>query len=245
METLRQTAKTVRISDIVNGTFVRKEGMDPSYVLTKSGEKISRAKITGTLIAKFMSDDGNYSSVTIDGDNDGIRAKAFSEDADFFDKFELGDNVLLIGKVREYNGENYIIPEIMKKVGNDYESYHRLKILKKLVKKKKINDIVKKQKDKFADFEELKKYLIKKHKFDEKDVEGVLENLGEKEKKKEKDHKPMLLELIEKLDEGEGVEFKKLLKDSKIEESVFQETVGELLTDGICYEPKPAVIKKV
>jgi len=245
METLRQTSKVVRISDLVNGTFVRKEGMEPSYVLTNLGEKISRTKIFGTVVDKFMSEDGNYSSVTVDDDTDAIRVKAFKEDADFFDKFNVGDNVLLIGKVREYNGENYVIPEIMRKVGNDYEGYQKLKVLKGLLEKKKINEIVQKQKDKFADFEELKKFMIKKYGFDEESIGSVLENLGEKEKKKEKDYKPLLLETIEKLDKGSGVKTKKLLEEVKIEESVFQEAVNELLSDGICYEPKPGMIKKV
>jgi len=219
--------------------------MEPSYVLTKLGEKVSRAKMVGTIINKFMSEDGNYSSVTVDDDTDAIRVKAFKEDADFFDKFNVGNNVLLIGKVREYNGENYIIPEIMKKSETNYENYHKLKILKQLLEKKKINDIVKKQKDKFADFEELKKYLVKKHKFDEKDIDSVLENIGGKEERKEKDYKPMLMELIDKLDKGEGVEIIKLLKESKLNENNFQEAVNELVTDGIWFEPKPGVVKKV
>jgi len=133
----------------------------------------------------------------------------------------------------------------MRIVTNDYEGYHKLKVLKQLSGKKKINEIVQKQKDKFADFEELKKYLIKKHGFDEKDVESVLENLGEKQKKKEIDYKPLLLELIEKLDKGKGVKFKKLLEESGIQESIFQEAMNELLVEGICYEPRPMVIKKV
>jgi len=162
-----------------------------------------------------------------------------------FDKFNVGDNILLIGKVREYNGENYIIPEIMKKSETNYENYHKLKVLKQLLKKKKINDIVQKQKDKFADFEELKKYLVKKHKFDEKDIDSVLENISEKEEKKEKDYKPMLMELIDKLDNGKGIEIRKLLEESKLNENNFQEAVNELVADGIWFEPKPGVVKKV
>jgi len=151
----------------------------------------------------------------------------------------------LIGKVREYNGENYIIPEILKKSEINYENYHKLKVLKKLLEKKKINDIIQKQKDKFADFEELKKYVIKKYNFDEKDVDSVLENLGEKERKKERDYKPMLMELIDKLDKGKGIEIRKLLEESKLNENNFQEAVNELVTDGLWYEPKPGVVKKV
>lgn len=245
METLRQTTKVARISDLTTGEFVRKEGMEPSYILTKLGEKISRTKIVGTIVDKFMSDDGNYSSVTIDDETDAIRTKAFKEDADFFDEFEIGDHVMLVGKVREYNDENYIIPEILKKVNHNYASYHKLKILKELVKEKKINELIKEKWDKFADLDELKKYMKKKHGIEEKEIEGVLESLGDKEEKKKKDYKPMLLELLDKLDKGEGVTFKELLKKSELEEDLFQETVNELLTEGICYEPKPGVIKKV
>lgn len=245
METLRQTAIPARIFDIVSGTFVRKEAMEPSYILTNLGEKISRTKIVGTVVEKFMSEDGNYSSVTVDDDTDAIRVKAFKEDADFFEKFNVGNNVLLIGKVREYNGENYIIPEIIRKVESDYEIYHRLTILKQLSERKKIYDILQKQKDKFADFEELKKFIIKKYEFDEKIVQDILETIGEKEEKKEKDYKPLLLENVDKLDDGSGVEIRKLFEESKIEESAFQEAVNELLMEGVCYEPSPGVIKKV
>jgi len=245
METLRQTAAPSRISDIVSGTFVRKEAMEPSYILTSLGEKISRTKTVGTIVEKFMSEDGNYSSVTVDDDTDAIRVKAFKEDADFFEKFNVGNNVLLIGKVREYNGENYIIPEIIRKVANDYEIYHKLSVLRQLTERKKIYDIIQKQKSKFADFEELKKFMIKKYGFDEKIIQDILETVENKEERKEKDYKPFLLENIDKLNEGEGVEIRKLLEESKIEENIFQEAVGELLTDGICYEPRPGVIKKV
>jgi hypothetical protein len=245
METLRQTTKVARISDLVNGEYVRKEGMEPSYILTNLGEKISRAKIVGTIVDKFMSDDGNYSSITIDDDTDAIRAKAFKEDADFFEEFDIGDHVMLIGKVREYNDENYIIPEILKRVDHNYNNYHKLRILKDLSKEKKISELVKEKWDKFADLDELKKYMKKKHGIKEEEIEGILESLGDKEEKKEKDYKPMLLELIDGLDEGKGVTFKKLLKESDLEDDIFQEAVNELLAEGICYEPKPGVIKRV
>jgi len=118
-------------------------------------------------------------------------------------------------------------------------------VLKELVQKKKIYERVQKNKDKFADFEELKKFMIKKYGYAEKEIDGMIETLGEKEKKKEHDHKPMLMELIEKLDKGKGIEIKRLLEESKIDENSFKEAVGELLSDGIWYEPKPGVVKKV
>lgn len=244
METLRQTTVRSRISDVVNGKFIRKEGMEPSYVLTELGQKISRAQLLGTIVDKFMSEDGNYSTITIDDDSDSIRIKAFREDSNIFDNFEIGDLVMVIGKVREYTDENYIIPEIVKKIVNpNYEALHKLEVLKQLLKNKKVLEDIKKEKEKFANVEELKKYA-EKHDLDTEAVEAVVETLTEEETE-EKDYKPLVIETLDKLDEGEGVEFKRLLVESKLPENTFEEVINELLSDGICFEPKPGVLKMV
>ena len=235
-----------RISDIVTGKFIRKEGLEPSYVLTSLGQRISRVKLVGTIIDKYMSEDGNYSSLTLDDESDSIRIKAFKEDASILEKFEIGDLVLVIGKVREYADENYIVPEVIKKVMNpDYESLHRLEVLKQLVQQKKAIKIIRREKENFLDLGELRNFIIKKYGINEQTVDGVLEILSAEEETKEKDYKPLLLETIEKLDDGNGVEMKKLLEESKLPEDVFKEVIDELLIEGLCYEPVPGVVKKV
>jgi RPA family protein len=192
-----------------------------------------------------MSEDGNYSSVTLDDDSDSIRIKAFKDDSKIFDNMEIGDLVMVIGKVREYAGENYIIPEIVKKIANpNYESLHKLEILKQFLKQKKDLENIKKDKDKFANLEELKTYVKKEYGIDEDTADAVIESLSTEGEIKE-DYKPLLLETLEKLDKGEGIEFKKLLEESKLPENVFEEVVNELLSEGICYEPSPGVMKKV
>ena len=98
MENLRQTTVKARISDVINNKFVKKEGLEPSYILTELGQKISRVNLVGTIIDKFMSEEGNYSSITMDDDSDSIRVKAFKEDSNIFDNLEVGDLVTLIGK---------------------------------------------------------------------------------------------------------------------------------------------------
>lgn len=245
MENLRQTTVKARISDVVNSKFIKKEGLEPSYILTELGQRISRANLVGTIVDKFMSEDGNYSSITLDDDSDSIRIKAFKEDSNIFANFEIGDLIMVIGKVREYAGENYIIPEIVKKIADpNYESLHRLETLKQLLKQKKDLENIKKDKDKFANLEELKTYVKKEYGIDEDTADAVIESLSTEGEIKE-DYKPLLLETLEKLDKGEGVEFKKLLEESKLPENVFEEVVNELLSEGICYEPSPGVMKKV
>jgi RPA family protein len=245
METLRQTMVKSEISDLVNGSFVRKEGFDPSYVLTGLGKKISRVKLVGTVTNKFMSEDGNYSSITVEDDSGGIRAKAFGEETGIFDSVDLGSIVTVIGKVKEYNGEKYVSPEIVRKADINYENMHKLEVIKGRTGQKKVFDTVKSEMGKFSDIGEMKKYLVKKHEIDETELDGIIEDMVGKEEVKEKDHKPFLLDLIDQMDKGKGIEIKKLLTESKLKLEVFEEVMNELITEGLCYEPKPGFVKRV
>jgi len=245
MNTLRQTTVKANISNIINGKFTKKEGLEPSYVLTNRGQRISRVKFVGTIVDKFMSEDGNYSSVTVNDDSGSIRIKAFRDNVNTFDNLEMGNLVLVIGKIREYAEEHYVIPDIVKKVADpNYESFHRLQVLKQILKQKKILEAVNKEKENFADMEALKNFIVKKYRADSQTVEGIIETITEEERAKEKDFKPLVLETIDNMDEGDGVEMIKLLEESKLPENVFEEVMNELLSEGICFEPNPGIIKK-
>lgn len=128
----RQTAKKVRIKDIMQGKWVKKEGFDPSFIVTPYGEKVSRTRVMATVVNKFVNEDETFCSITIDDTTDTIRAKTFKTVAPLGDLKE-GDLVDLIGKVREYNDEVYIIPEVVYKVANPNMLFLRkLELIKKL-----------------------------------------------------------------------------------------------------------------
>ncbi len=124
----RMTARKVRISDLVAGSFVRQEGMEPSYVETAAGP-VARARVMATVMNVFRSEDGNFGSVTLDDGTDTIRAKAF-KDLKVLGDLKAGDLVEAVGKVREYNGELYIMPEVITKVGPNMELLRRAELLK-------------------------------------------------------------------------------------------------------------------
>lgn len=246
MENLRQPTIPSRIIDITKGKFIQQEGMQPSYIITKLNQKIARAKIVGTVTDKFLRDDNNYSVLTIDDSTDSLRIKAFREDVSKLENIEIGDSVMIIGKVREYNNENYIIPEIIKKLENpNYESLHKLETLKFILEQKKITELIEKNKDNFTDLEELKKFLSKKYNISGETTEAIVSSLDEKQQKKEKDYKPVVIKKIEELDTGDGVEVKILFDACNIKEETFEEVINELLSDGICFEPKPGILKVV
>lgn len=246
MEVKRQTAVRARISDLTNFMFIKKEGLESSYVLTDLGMRISKAKLVGTVIDKFISEDGNYSSITLSDDTDTIRVKAFKEDVEIFDELERGDLAMIVGKVKQYADENYLIPQIVRKITDpNVEILHKLDVLKSIKAQKKIFDIINREKDKFADLEELKLFLKKEYLIDPSIAEGVLEFLIQSDKIKETDYKPLIIEKIKELDKGKGVEIAKIIEEVKIPVTLLTELLNELLSDGICYEPNPGVIKLV
>ena len=127
----RMTAKKIRVADLTNGRWVKNEGLEPSFIVTPAGEQVSRARILGTVVSKFVSEDENFASITIDDSTDTIRAKTFKT-VKPLDVIQIGDIVDLIGKVREYNAEIYVMPEIVRKIMDpNTELLRRLELIAK------------------------------------------------------------------------------------------------------------------
>ncbi|MCK4521197.1 MAG: hypothetical protein KAU20_01395 [Nanoarchaeota archaeon] len=113
----RLIAYKVRVKDILNGKYVKEEGWNPNYIVLESGRQISRINIIGTVIEKPFSENLNYQSVVLDDGSGKISVRSFEED-NKIDGLNIGDTVLIIGKLREFGSEKYIIPEIIKKIDN-------------------------------------------------------------------------------------------------------------------------------
>lgn len=156
----RMTAIKVKISDLTSGEWVKKEGMEPSFIVTKNREKVSRARVLATVVGRFISEDGNFGSLTLDDGTDTIRAKCFKE-LNVLQPVEIGRFVDVIGKVREYNDEIYIIPEIMRNVDNpNLELLRRLEIMQKIRNLKKQPRDALDEKLPEADKEDLRKKVL-------------------------------------------------------------------------------------
>jgi RPA family protein len=238
---IRLPAKKARIWDLVNGRFFpgNKTNMKPSFLITPLGEKISRANLIATVTEKFLNESENYGSLTLDDGTEAMRAKVFRENVKLLKEIEVGDLVLVIGKVKEYWGEIYLNAEIIRKIENlNYENFRKLEILRNFIERNKIVEDIRSVAEE-ADEKTAKKYAKEKYGMDEECV-GLIVEL-----KREIDYKPKILEIIESLDEGEGVEIGKLLETIKLPENVIEKAINELLNEGRIYEPKPNVLKKV
>ena len=244
MEKRRAIAKKARIVDLVNGVFFHGSRVDmkPSYLITPFGEKISRVNLIGTVIDTFVSEDGSYGSFTLDDGSASIRTKVFGSKVDFLKKISNGDLALVVGKLKEYNGEIYVAAEIVKKLEDlNHETLRKIEILKDLKKKVKMVEEIKNLLNSMSE-EELKEYVEKKYGLDEECLNVVRENL---KVGKEIDYKPKILEIIESMDKGEGVEISKIFEVVDLPERIIENVMNELLSSGELFEPKPGFFKRV
>lgn len=121
----RQVAYKTRISDLLNGV-ITKDDISAGYI-RMNGLNVSRASIIATVV--FKSEEANYASAMIDDGTGRISLKSF-ENKKIFLKIDVGDAVLVVGKIRQYNDEKYIIPEIMKKIDTGWASHRKLELEK-------------------------------------------------------------------------------------------------------------------
>lgn len=113
----RQIAIKTSIRTILDGMFIAKEGWEPHIIRTK-GMDISRVNILGVIVAKQVQNAMlNYEHCLIDDGTGKITLRSFN-DMTIFNRVGVGDVCLVIGRPREYGGEIYIVPEIVRPMEN-------------------------------------------------------------------------------------------------------------------------------
>ena len=110
----RQVGFKAAISSILKGNF------------TKDDLSASRVSVMATLV--YKSED-IYSGAIIDDGSGRIPLKNFENRA-ILEDADVGDAVLVIGKVREFGDEKYILPEIVKKISMGWINVRKIEFNK-------------------------------------------------------------------------------------------------------------------
>ncbi|TFG33061.1 hypothetical protein EU527_08815 [Candidatus Thorarchaeota archaeon] len=125
----RMTAVRASISDIINGNYGEENG---PHVISPFGVELRRVVLVGFVVNKFNKDASSegkrFVSITLDDGTDTIRVKVWGEeDAALLDEVKENILALVIGKVRKYEDETYIVPEIVKEITDpNYMGLHLL-----------------------------------------------------------------------------------------------------------------------
>ncbi len=241
MEKKRIHSVKTRIKPLTSGRYIAQEGFNPNYVLTKHGTRLSRVRILATVVDKFISESGKFASVTLDDGTDTVRAKVFNA-VSMFDSIGVGSEIDLIARVKEYQGEIYLAPEIITIVHDP--NMHLLRELELKLQDKETEakrKLIHEHRQQVADMMELERLMRERYGIQPEEVEAVLQTQEEPED----DKKGEVLKLIEKLDDGNGCDYAELLKASGLPEDAIDSVVNELLEEGVCFEPRPGKIKKL
>jgi len=133
-------APKVYAMELASGEFVRGGGSARSYLRMWNGEDVEKARLMGTIVQKFVSNDQNYCAITIDDGTETIRIKGWREDAAAMLPFEVGQIVDVMGYVREYDGEVYLSPISIARITDpNWEPLRELEIYK--LRKVKKNEL--------------------------------------------------------------------------------------------------------
>ncbi len=216
----RQTAYKIWISSLTSGTYIKQEGWNPNYIEV-NGKQISRVNLLATVVSKFSSEDGNYATITLDDGSDTIRCKAFGPDVFKIKEVKIGGVVRFVGKVREYNEEIHLSPEIVKIINDpNWVLVRRLELGKPIIQDK-------------LDAEPQAQKTSEKKIDESVEVEVISEeNLSTK-----------VLEIIKGLDKENGADIKKVIEESKLEEEDAKNVIVGLLKSGDIFEPKKGFLK--
>ena len=220
----RQIAYKTWLSNLSNGNFIQgsksPENFSPNYVEVNNLQ-ISRVNIVATIVEVFKNDDGNYFSFTLDDGTAAIRMKAFNEDTTKLLSIEKGNLVLVIGRVREYQGEIYIWPEITKIVGDpNIELIRKAELLRNFGKPKKLKS-------------NLNVQILQTKITPQKPVDPSHEELRQK-----------VIDILMENDER-GAEISFISKAINKDDAATETVVKELMTEGEIYENKPGLYKAV
>jgi hypothetical protein len=207
----RQTAYKVWIRDLKK----TKGEVDESGLvyLPIKDKKVVRVNVIASMVDRFNS--GNYAMAAIDDGSDSIQLKCWGDDSWLLDGKEIGDMILVVGRLGEYQNEVYIRPEVIRKLDSyDWALLRRLELIKEYgvpEKKEKVEVVEKEHKE-------------------ESEVEP---SLAVREK---------VMSMIESSDE---IEQEKIVSESGLSKESVDKAVQELLKEGEVYMPRPGYLRMV
>lgn len=222
----RQIAFKVWISDLINSEYVQQSGeWEPNYVQIKD-KRVSRVNVIATVIDKNKTEDSSYGTLIVDDGSDNISVKAWKEDVKLIENIEIGTSILIIGKIRQYNDQMYITPEIVKPLDKpEWVQLRKKELIKEYGEPEKSEPTIR--------IEEPQEIKIDLGVSEESVIE---DNNTESERQK-------IMNVIETLDSEDGVDTEEIILNSKIEEIKVRSLLQELLKEGEIFEIKPGKVK--
>lgn len=271
----RLVAFKVQIGDLVNGRFVEVEGKwEPNYLITPMGQKVSRVRVMGRILAKFTNEEGSYGSLTIDDTTGAIRLKAFRTELQLFKDPQIGDLVDCVCKVRTYLDEVYLTPETVAVLDNpNWELLRRLELAQERRRQTGLKETVLKTLDESGGDSTRAKEMLAQKGIPGDIVDAIISAPAqvtseetaatmsvepaqheeqqeaaapkEEEGARSAENKVKVMKVLEEAGGRDGADYGIILQKSGLEAHVLDEVIRELITDGEIFEPKSGRFKRL
>jgi RPA family protein len=215
--------------------------------LSFQDKSLYRINLIASVIDKFESAEKPYINVTLDDGTGNIRVKAFADDVDMLRNLQLGDIILVVGVLRYYNEELYIMPEIIKALEPKWL------VARKLELEKEYGKTYNKGEYEYNGSSQIPYKEIEKNQ--KQDLNVISQETPEKieiekiEKPEEKSSNVLIgvrekiLELIRNSEGEGGLDIDKLIMALKEPVEQINKEITVLLEDGTIYEPKPGRLR--
>ena len=110
---LRHTAQKVRLAQLLQGEFIEGNENQASFLKTSKGEELFRLNVIAIVVD--IEKVGSITNIMLDDSTGRVMVRSFEESQAVQD-LQVGNVVLIIGKIRQYNQEKYLSAEIIKQV---------------------------------------------------------------------------------------------------------------------------------
>jgi len=145
MFTQRHTAYKVNFKDLLSNEYVAREG--ESDYITIGDKQVSRVRVMATIVNKFTNDERKSGTLILDDGTEVISARAWENEFHLIDNSVIGQLVDIVGRVRMYNEEVYLTPEVVRLVKPDWFVLRKLELGEKpRVKPKEVKTKTKEKK---------------------------------------------------------------------------------------------------
>ncbi len=188
-----------------------------------NGKPVYRINLISTIIQKTTSEDNTYTSLTLDDGTGQIRVKAWQTDIEKIQHFNEGETIIIIGNLKDYNEEIYIIPEIIKKIEPSWEITRKLELIKEYGPPESTPQITQE---------------IKTPENQEQQEESSMQTVTEEKVQEttEETDQQRILTILDRFDSTEGVDLSRLVIESKLDESMVLTIIQELISEGQIFQ---------
>ncbi len=225
----RHVAQKVSLATITSGTHIKEAEDAPNFLLTQENKKVYRINVMGIIIS--IEKTGSITSMLLDDSTD-VMTLRFFEESSKINAISVGSSVLIVGKVRTYNGSMYVTPEIIKEIDPAWLKVraHELKELKNQAPTLESPKPSVSTPENVSKVEPATKEL---------EVEDFTQEAGTQQS----DLLPeeILIDLIRTLDTGEGVAIEDIIEKSTINNA--EDIIQRLIANGEIFNNLPGKVK--